>query len=141
MGLLSTPPAGTAGTPRFPLPGTQAQQQALGYMHANCGHCHNPTSATHAHTPLELRLETAKLATVQDTPAYVTSYNVTGSTLTYPSPGGPTYTKVIAPGDVANSIMHVRFTATTSPPRMPELGTEMIDPTGMTLIDSWIGSL
>jgi hypothetical protein len=140
MGLLSAPPAGTAGTPRFPLPGTATQQQALGYMHANCGHCHNPTSATYAHTPLVLRLETAALATVQATPAYTTSYNVMGSTLTYPV-GGPTYTKIIKPNDVANSILHVRFNATTSPPRMPELGTEMIDPTGVTLIDSWIGSL
>ena len=38
-GLLSQPPAG-----EFEVPGHGIVQDALGYMHGNCGHCHNNRS-------------------------------------------------------------------------------------------------
>lgn len=38
-GLLTNPPAAPLA-----LPGDDVEQRALGYLHANCGHCHNPNS-------------------------------------------------------------------------------------------------
>ncbi len=136
MNLLSVPPSGTA-SPRFPLPGTAIDKAALGYMHANCGHCHNPTSATHDSTPLELRLETAKLGSVAATPSYLTTHDVTGMTLVYDA---MTYTKIWKPMDPANSLLVVRMNATTSPPKMPEIATEMLDPAGDAAIRAWVMS-
>jgi hypothetical protein len=47
--LLTDPPTqpGNPGDPYFPLPGGPTPAKAaLGYLHVNCGHCHNPNSAT-----------------------------------------------------------------------------------------------
>src|SRR5262249_57537884 len=37
--LLSAPPAAAVD---FTVPGDATARAALGYLHANCGHCHNP---------------------------------------------------------------------------------------------------
>jgi hypothetical protein len=141
MNMLSVNPAGAAsphfGVPVTGLPGSAVDRAALGYMHANCGHCHNPTSSTHDSTPLELRLETTKLGTVAATPAYTTAHDVTGMTVVY---NGMPYTKIWAPTDPDHSLLLVRLNATTSPPKMPEIGTEMVDPAGDAAIRAWVMS-
>jgi hypothetical protein len=38
-GLLSSPPPPGVD---YPVPGTGAARASLGFLHANCGHCHNP---------------------------------------------------------------------------------------------------
>ncbi|HVK87780.1 MAG TPA: hypothetical protein VM513_26860 [Kofleriaceae bacterium] len=134
-GMLSAPPAGI-GAPRFALPGAQLDHDAMGYLHANCGHCHNPGSTTHDVTPLELRLDTTKLATLQATPVYTTAYDVDGMV-----GAGALLGKIIDPQNTDNSVMLIRFRSTTSPPKMPELGTEMPDSAADTLLSSWIDSL
>lgn len=131
-GMLSAPPAGAS--PKFALPGQDLDHRALGYLHANCGHCHNPESATHDSTPLELRLETTKLTTLQATPAYLTTYNVDGTR-------NNLLGKIVDPANTDNSVLLVRFRATESPPKMPEIGTEMMDTAGEALLESWIDSL
>lgn len=131
--LLTTPPAapGSAGQPYFPLPGTAIDKAAFGYMHANCGGCHNPHSAVFSTTPLELRMDVTKLATVDVVPAHVTTVNVNGTV------GGLTG-PIVKPNDPANSVIIIRTTATTSPPKMPEIGTEIVDPTGQSVLTAWI---
>ncbi|MEZ4367193.1 MAG: hypothetical protein R2939_13055 [Kofleriaceae bacterium] len=128
-GWLSAPPA--AGTPRFPLPGDAVEQAALGYLHANCGHCHNPESYVQDNTPMKLRLQVGLLATVEDTPAYTTTVGVVGM-------GGQT---IITPGDPAQSRLYNKFTSMNPATRMPPLGTEDIDPTGQAAISAWITQL
>jgi hypothetical protein len=133
LGALTTnpPSAGTVGAPHYPLPGTAVDQAAYGYMHANCGGCHNPTSAIFATTTLELRMDVTKLASVNVMPARITTLNVNGTV------GGLTG-PIVKPNDVAGSVIITRTTATTSPPRMPEIGTEMVDPAGQTALTNWI---
>ena len=61
--------AADAGAPYFPLPGDATNvQPALGYLHANCGHCHNPNSHRlhERQTPMELRLTVGTLGTLGD---------------------------------------------------------------------------
>src|SRR5262249_40769426 len=78
--LVTTPPAisGTAGK-YFPLPGRDTfENPALGYMHANCGHCHNPTSKVYTDNGvvMQLRLTVGSLGStgsLDATPVYMTA--------------------------------------------------------------------
>lgn len=133
MNALSTNPPGTVA-PHYPLPGNAVDQAAFGYMHANCGGCHNPTSAIFSTTTLELRMDVTKLGSVAVMPAHVTTVNVNGTV------GGLTG-PIVKPMDPGGSVIITRTTATTSPPRMPEIGTEIVDPAGQTALTAWINQL
>jgi hypothetical protein len=137
-GLLSAPPAGAA-SPFFPLPGTQVDEAALGYLHANCGHCHNPSNPNNA-VPLNLRLRTeaSARATVAATPAYQTTVNQTGSPFVE---DGTTYTTIVVPNMPDQSILSRRMLSTNLGVKMPRLGTEVADPDGQTKLRAWINSL
>ncbi|CAN5906401.1 hypothetical protein BH11MYX3_BH11MYX3_43550 [soil metagenome] len=130
MNLLTTAPAG-ATTPHYSVPGTAVDKAAFGYMHANCGGCHNPHSSIFATTALELRMDVNKLGTVNVMPAHVTTVNVNGTV------GGLTG-PIVKPNDPTNSVIIIRTTATTNPPKMPEKGTEIVDPAGQTALVNWI---
>lgn len=130
LNLLSTPPPG-ATSPHYPLPGTAVDAAAYGYLHANCGGCHNPTSSIFATTALELRMDVTKLASVAVMPAHVTTVNVNGTV------GGLTG-KIVTPGDPANSVIITRTTSSVFPTKMPEIGTELVDPAGQTALVNWI---
>ena len=135
--MLTTPPAGAA-SPHFPFPAaaTAVDIAAFGYLHANCGGCHNPRSMIHDVTPMELRLDVDKLGTIAEIPAHATTVDVNG---TVESGGGVELLgKIVAPSDPANSVIIIRTNATTSPPKMPELGTEIVDPAGQAALTAWI---
>lgn len=134
LDALSTNPPGAVGTTHYPLPGNDVEKAAFGYMHANCGGCHNPTSPVQGTTPLDLRMDVTKLGAVAVMPAYLTTVNVNGTV------GGLTG-PIVKPHDLAASVIIIRTTATTSPPRMPEIGTEITDPTGQTALAAWINQL
>ncbi len=126
---LSAPPT---TFPMLPLPGDATAQAALGYFHANCGHCHNSRSPL-INRP-SLRLESAHIATLSATKAYKTTVNVQGATF-----GGATI--VAKPGDPDHSIIVTRMTAPDLKKRMPALGVEDVDPDGLALIRRWIKEL
>jgi len=156
-GKLTTTPTGTAGA-RFPLPGTDVDKTALGYFHANCGHCHNPTSPTHDTVDLELLLETTKLATVPATPAFKSAVRSTGDVcgdgIDNDADGridngcpdqsltidGVSYPDLILPNDPDNSGLLQRM-KTTGIRRMPKIMVEVPDPDGVAAITAWIDSL
>jgi hypothetical protein len=140
MGWLTTSPPAKVGGAHYPLPAdaTQAQLDALTYMHANCGHCHNPSSRYYTTTPIVLRLDTTKLATLAGTPTYKTTTNVDGMPL---SDNGMLYTKIVIPKDPDHSIMNVRVNLSMSIQRMPAIGSEVIDPQAKALVLGWINSL
>jgi hypothetical protein len=137
-GLVTTPPPGAA-SPHFPLPGAAVDHAALGYLHANCGHCHNPTSDVHDSTPIDLRLRAGMLATVQGTPTYTTTVGVDA---TIPYTEGPiTYDKVIIADDPTHSALIGRMNSQMGIRFMPNLGVEVVDPAGQTALVTWINSL
>lgn len=133
MNLLSAPPAapGSVGAPYFPLPGTAVDQAAFGYLHANCGGCHNPTSSIYATTTMELRLDVTKLNNVNMIPARSTTVNVNGTV------GGLT-DKIVDPGNPTGSVMIIRMNSAVFPTKMPEIGTETVDPVGQSALTAWI---
>jgi len=156
--LLSVPPTGGAAGARFPLPGATVDQTALGYLHANCGHCHNASSPVHDITPIELRLETAKLATVGDTNAFKTAVrnpaDTCGNDIDDDNDGvvdngcakvpffdnNVQFDLLIVPNDRTTSGLFVRMMLLDGK-KMPKLGTETVDPDGQTAIGNWIDSL
>ena len=147
--LTVNPPTPTNGT-YFPIDGNKA---ALGYLHANCSHCHNPTSAVHDIVPMELRLLVGEVHDHTLTAAYRTAV---GKRATEPLGLAPAQYHcpdqnnvpnaaecIIAPGNITDSVMAVRFDAdpvTMQARHMPAAGSEMIDPYGDTTLHAWITS-
>ena len=138
-GKLSAPPTGGTAGARFPLPGAAVAQQALGYMHANCGTCHNPTANNFNHTPTDMRLRVDALGTVAMTPPYVTMVDKTG--MTFVNDDGMSFTKLIDTTATDDSIVIQRMLSTNAQKRMPKLGAELIDQTGLAAVRAWIDSL
>ena len=138
MGWLTTSPPAKVNGAHYPFPAaTQVQRDALGYMHANCGHCHNPSSRYHDTTPIVLRLDTTKLATLTGTPTYTTTTDANGMPIFW---NGMDITKIVIPKDPDHSILNARVNSTDLS-HMPALGSEMTDPRATELILGWINSL
>ncbi len=135
--LLTTPPAG-ATTPRFPLPGNTTEKAALAYMHANCGHCHNPSSRITLDNgvQMQLRLTVGTLGSVAATPAYTTAIGIDGTTS-----GINGIKRLVEPGMPDQSQVTVRFETDQIVLRMPALGTEIMDMNGDTILRDWITNL
>lgn len=134
MGALTAPPAGSI--PHFPLPGTATDQAMLGYVHANCGHCHNPTSDVFQDlVDLDLRMRVGALGSVAETPLYLSTVDV-AVTVTV---DGATHR--VTPHDPADSVVYTRFITTNAAFHMPKLGTETTDPDGQAIIETWINAL
>ncbi|HXI56437.1 MAG TPA: hypothetical protein VNO55_10280 [Polyangia bacterium] len=131
-GTLSNPPAGGAD---FPVPGDDLTARALGYLHANCGHCHNINGTSWPDTQMVLRLSVAERA-AKTSELYG---SVVGKMLQY-FPGGP-ITLRVSPGHPDDSALIARMSSRTSKIQMPPLATEIVDPDGLTLIRDWITSL
>lgn len=127
--LLTVNPVGA--TPRFAVPGSAVTSAALGYLHANCGHCHNPDSAVHDIRPLELRLMTGELGGQFATDTYTTTVNRAGATF-------EGATLLISPGDPDGSIVIRRMSTQLVALRMPRLGVEVPDLQGISLLRDWI---
>ncbi len=146
----------------FKLPGTEVEQKALGYLHANCGMCHNPLSTVYtAKASLDLWTRLDQIQTIQQTRAYLSLVCDQ-----WPGPGGKSspigacdaghatgapmelkdlgVEKRVLPKNVDMSgIYHLANSrvATGGMNQMPPLGTEITDPTGLKQITDWINGL
>lgn len=137
LNLLSNPPTRpSTAVPFFPFDGTSdpTVKPALGYLHANCSHCHNPTSSVQNNTLLNLRLTVGTVGTTATTAAYTTAVNV----MTQNAING--HNTIVYKGDPSMSVMIDRFEATNGN-RMPAAGTEFMDTTGDTILKAWIAAI
>ncbi len=159
MGWLTTP----AKAGGYPLPGNDTEKAALGYMHANCGMCHNYKSQVYkTKVALDLWTYPDKIATVAETPAYLSTVcdqwpgadkfapitaceagHATGAPMDAADISKP---KRIVPKNPAESSLHdlmsLRATGMVGMMKqMPPLGSEIPDPTGLGLVDAWINAL
>jgi hypothetical protein len=131
---LTQPPTKSGSGPYFPLwPDASANDvAAIGYLHANCGHCHNEGSDVFNICPRIFKLEVGQLASKASTYTYSTTVNKTPSiTVT-----GATF--VVTPKDPDHSALFLHFTAANGADRMPPIATELVDPTGQTILRDWI---
>jgi len=136
--LTVAPPA---GSPHFALPGTSTDVAAYGYLHANCGHCHNPTSSlyTNNQTHMVLRYDVGHIGSIADMPQFMTTVNHPDD-IPY-TDGATTFDTVVVPKMPAKSTMIDRMNSTVQSRHMPALGSEIVDPTGQTVLTAWINSL
>lgn len=107
------------------------QRTALGYLHANCGHCHNP------HGPLKrLGLYLRHSSDRSRSAALATSFR---RPLVKPPAGllpGTEYR--VAPGNPHQSAIPQRMAARAGALQMPPIGTARVDEKAVELINRWI---
>ncbi len=131
MGWLTKPP------PKgklFTLPGTAADRAGLGYLHANCGHCHTPLGSAWSTVNQVLRLTVDGIDTVEHTNTYKTAVWVPTS-----SYKGKAFR--IVPGVSADSAVYVRPTHRGDPDQMPPIGTKIVHPDGIAAIKAFVDGM
>jgi hypothetical protein len=128
-GRLTHPPA------EMPvIPGNATARAALGYLHANCGICHNPESFVTSVTEIDFWLAADRLGSVEETTTYATSVDV-------PALNVPDADAVIASGDPEASAVILRMQERDSEEQMPPVGSEVVDGAGLEVVSAWIESL
>jgi hypothetical protein len=131
LGWLTTPaPDG------FQVPGTPVEQAALGYLHGNCGGCHNSTGQLPASAPMLLRLLVAQ-QTVATTDTLLTTVGILTKN------GNPALLDKprIDPMAPGNSTVLLRMKNRGGYP-MPPLGSELPDlDGGVKDVEAWVNSL
>ena len=126
LGLLSDPPAAA-----FTIPGGETERAALGYLHANCSHCHNQSRPARDTAPcmdpdnsMDLFLSVADLGSLEETGTYRT---VVGHQ--------------VEPGSPERSHLIERASTRTIFYRMPPLGSGEVDAAGIALLERWIEAM
>ncbi len=112
---------------------TPTSRAALGYLHANCGNCHNPGGGLDV-TNLLLRHLVAPGAAGE--PAIDTAANKKGRFRIPGAEAGSTY--IIRPGDPEHSSVFFRMSSRNPFYQMPPLGTKIVDAAALRLIRDWI---
>ncbi len=133
--LLTNPPRIAASSPE--------ERAALGYLHGNCGQCHNNNeSEAGAAVPVGLLLA-QKVG--RSEPGSASSEQVLHTLINGPSryrpPGTQGDAKVIVPGRSDLSVLVLRMKSRNPQMQMPPLGTEIPDAEGIALIERWINKL
>jgi hypothetical protein len=105
------------------LPGDTTDQNAIAYLHANCGHCHNPQrKRADREISVHFWQEASATASVRDTPAYRTLVGSKSSALWI---------------DAVQARMQERG----GPQQMPPLATKHVDRAGMAVVAAWLDRL
>jgi hypothetical protein len=107
------------------------ERAALGYLHGNCGHCHN-----HQGSLKNLGLSLRHVAET-DVPPAITS--TVGQPVRKPAPGqSPDAILRIEPGRPDRSGLVQRIGSRYPALQMPPLGTELVDREAVALIERWV---
>jgi hypothetical protein len=119
------------------IPGDATAQAALGYMHANCGHCHGG-ERPHGNMVVWIPVGTP---TVEATTTYLDTVGVSvGPTMGMGLQDMPG-TRIVA-GDPTNSAIPWRMGKRTDDDApMPPLATEVVDDDGLAAVEAWIVAL
>lgn len=123
--LLADPPQVAGRTP--------LERAALGYLHANCGHCHNTSGRG---VPLALTLWQGA-ADPQRSRQQVLASLLRGTTR-YAGTADAPQSRLVVPGAPDHSLLHARMRTRNPRVQMPPLGTRAIDEDGLALVARWI---
>ena len=108
------------------------ERAALGYLHGNCGHCHNDDG------PLAVLEMSMAQRVGEKTPSDSIIRSLAGVASQFRIPGG---TARVAPGHPEESVVALRMQSREPREQMPPLGTSEVDVEAMSLIGQWIESL
>jgi hypothetical protein len=120
--LVDSPPRIAAQSP--------TARAALGYLHANCGHCHNAAGA----------LQGLEFALAQRVDAGDAAAALVGQASRYRPHGASSARRVVA-GDTDASVVTLRMKTDNPFARMPPLGVQVVDAEGIALVERWIKDL
>jgi hypothetical protein len=127
------PPAMLTRPPR--IDGASPIERAvLGYLHGNCGHCHNDSNAA---PPVDLLL-------AQDGSAHGTASalrTLVGAPSRYRAPGLPAAAPLVAAGLPNASVLLARVRSRNPQMQMPPIGTRTPDSLAISLIEAWVAQL
>jgi hypothetical protein len=121
-------------TPRIAAPSPQARA-ALGYLHANCGHCHNRNGSP---APVDLALARSAIA---ETDYGATLRSLLDARSRYRAPGMHAGARYIDPGKPDASVLTARMRTREPLMQMPPIGTREADREALELIEQWIRNL
>lgn len=130
--LRNLPPRLLQRAPRVPT-ASNTERAALGYLHANCGHCHNRSGAG---APVRLTLAQSALdgvASRADTLA--SAVGVAGR---YRAAARADGSALIEPHAPEHSVLMARMRSRQPHLQMPPLGTRIADREGLALVERWI---
>jgi hypothetical protein len=124
-----------APEPAYTPPGDAVTARALGYLHANCGHCHNSRGTSWPDTQMLLRLNVGETLP-EETGLY---RSIVGEALDYYR--DTTLTTRVVAGAPEQSAVIERMNVRAPMQQMPPLATEAVDATGVERVSEWIRSL
>ncbi len=124
--LLKQPPRITASSP--------VERAALGYLHANCGHCHSKPDEAGASVPVGVLLAQS-VVDPNSTPEVLRSL---GSASRFRITGVQHAAHVVVPGSAEKSVLPLRMRSRDPRVQMPPLGTDIADSEALALIERWI---
>lgn len=119
----------------YVVPGDDVAREALGYLHANCGNCHNAEGSARPDTDLDLRLRVSQ-HTVEETSMYATSAGVKLQSFE-----GTQLSLRIAPGDPDQSALLFRMLQRGPKTQMPPFASEKVDAAGAERVRAFIASM
>jgi hypothetical protein len=129
--LRNFPPAQLDRPPRIAAR-TPASRAALGYMHGNCGHCHNDVGPL---ASLELSLAQGLGAAAN----VATSLNsLIHQSSRYRPRAVPSASQRVVPGRPDLSVLALRMHSRNPLMQMPPVGTQLADAEGLALVERWI---
>ena len=124
------------------VPGDPIAQEALGYLHSNCGSCHNqsadlqaPLTGVQLPNRFSLRVD-VNAQRVGETDACLTSLDVP---MSYAQPASNIVTRVLGGGPERSGLYH--RTALRGATQMPPLATKVVDTLGLRSLSTWIAGL
>lgn len=125
--LLTQPPRIAAASP--------TERAALGYLHANCGHCHNDDGMP---APVKLRLAQRVAPGQAEANAQQVLRSLLEQATRYRAVAAPAAAPPIVPGQPEASTLRLRMHSRQPNVQMPPLGTRIADQEALVLIDHWI---
>ncbi len=117
------------------IPGDDTERAALGYLHANCGNCHNDSKDRIPQVTLDLWLNVG-LSSVEETAAWRTAVDQPTQLFKDQHVSGRAI-----PGNPTESAMLYRMAQRGNNAQMPPLATEVSDPEGIAVVSDWIEGL
>jgi hypothetical protein len=129
--IVNLPPALLASPVRIAAR-TPTERAALGYLHGNCGHCHNASGALDG---LELVLSQSAVASADS--AEQTLRSLLGHSSRFRPQGAATAQRIAADGSGAH-MLTLRMKSENRMARMPPLGVQVVDDEGVALVERWI---
>ena len=119
----------------YTVPGDSKAQAALGYLHANCGNCHNDEADRVPQVDLSFWLNVED-TTVEATSAWKTAVSQDNALF-----NDQHVIARIAPGNAEESAVIYRMSQRGNTAQMPPVATKEADPTGIAAVTAWIRSL